>query len=449
MTVKIYLDYDPLYRLYLDWRFIQHSLLFLLEEKMKTHTIDAHILKHFQQSQEAISEWLLQYESIYSPIYSSLDIRDTGFKMAVVDTNLFPAGFNNLSETAIKEAASLFRSAILKRVPHAKDILIIIEKHTRNKWYLENARILQKIIHSANFNTHVAAFFDEDDIAQNQIDEKMMFTTSSGSFIKVECADDILKKIQDRTISIDMVFLNNDLSSGIPESLTTLNLPIFPPMCAGWHSRCKSRHFAFANALINEFAKIIGLDPWYFLCLYEKTEDVQINKIEDRQKLYEAAAQLFAQIKAKYKEHHIDEKPYILIKADSGTYGLGVVTIEEAEDILRLNNRAINDLKRNKGGIKTNRFLLQEGIGTIYKIGDCPSELTIYQIDNRPFGGFFRYHRGKGARDNLNSPGGMEFKEIGSNAGIDKLNLYHILARIAGIAAGMEIKELKGQRHLS
>ncbi|MEC8106203.1 MAG: glutamate--cysteine ligase, partial [Candidatus Thermoplasmatota archaeon] len=32
------------------------------------------------------------------PIYGSVDIRDAGWKIAVVDANQFPAGFNNTSE---------------------------------------------------------------------------------------------------------------------------------------------------------------------------------------------------------------------------------------------------------------------------------------------------------------------------------------------------------------
>ena len=33
------------------------------------------------------------------PIYGSVDIRDAGWKIAVVDANQFPAGFNNTSES--------------------------------------------------------------------------------------------------------------------------------------------------------------------------------------------------------------------------------------------------------------------------------------------------------------------------------------------------------------
>ena len=47
--------------------------------------------------QETIYQWLQEQERAWTPFYTSVDIRDAGFKIAVVDTNLFPAGFNPAS----------------------------------------------------------------------------------------------------------------------------------------------------------------------------------------------------------------------------------------------------------------------------------------------------------------------------------------------------------------
>src|SRR6267142_2779623 len=97
-----------------------------------------------RSKQEEVHAWLQAYERQYlPPIYSSVDIRDAGFKIAAIDTNLFPAGFNNLCEHGIEDSVGLLKQAILKRVPNCRDILIVAEEHTRNTWYLENVRILQ------------------------------------------------------------------------------------------------------------------------------------------------------------------------------------------------------------------------------------------------------------------------------------------------------------------
>src|SRR3989338_8951244 len=114
-----------------------------------------------------IHEWLASHEASKElPLYSSVDIRDAGFKIAVIDTNLFPAGFNNLCDHGIEDSIKFLRRAILQRVPKCRDILIVAEEHTRNTWYLENIRILQQIIEQARlldgqagFNVKIATFF--------------------------------------------------------------------------------------------------------------------------------------------------------------------------------------------------------------------------------------------------------------------------------------------------
>ena len=85
-----------------------------------------------QRQQLKVHEWLKGYEKNYTPIYSSVDIRDAGFKIAVVDTNLFPAGFNNLCEHGFEDASNRFKNAINKRVPGAQKILIafLAEKYS-------------------------------------------------------------------------------------------------------------------------------------------------------------------------------------------------------------------------------------------------------------------------------------------------------------------------------
>ena len=47
---------------------------------------------------EPIKQWLhAQWKLTPPPVYGSVDLRNSGFKLAPVDMNLFPAGFNNLN----------------------------------------------------------------------------------------------------------------------------------------------------------------------------------------------------------------------------------------------------------------------------------------------------------------------------------------------------------------
>jgi len=376
-----------------------------------------------QPQQGQIHQWLLSHEKLYTPFYTSVDIRDAGFKIAVIDTNLFPSGFNNLCEHGLADAEGLIKKAIRTRVPNAANILIVAEEHTRNTWYLENVRILQEIITKAGFGAKIAT----------------------------------LKEIKRGEADFDLIIMNNDLSAGIPEELRAVKIPIFPSIHAGWHARLKSEHFRHANALMKEFATIVGLDPWQFSCLYEVVNHVDINNEPDRQRLYAAAVKLFEEIQNKYREHHVEGKPFIFIKPDSGTYGLGVVPIEDPQQILELNRKKRNDLEHGKDAQTVTHFLLQEGVPTIHRIEEHPCEVCVYQIDNNFVGGFYRYHETKGSRENLNSPGGMAFQKMcphldkyGKDCGIEHnlniFDIYRILGRIAGAAAGQEIMDLDRQK---
>jgi glutamate--cysteine ligase len=405
-----------------------------------------------KSKQTQVHEWLKAYERNYfSPIYSSVDIRDAGFKIAAIDTNLFPAGFNNLCEHGIEDSIKYIRYAIARRVPNCKKILIVAEEHTRNTWYLEHIRVLEKIIRDAGFEVKIATFLSVQP-AFCESASAVDLETATGQTVKIYCFKRILSKLKTGEDKYDLIFLNNDLTTGIPDDLKAAGIPIIPPPEAGWHSRSKSRHFMHTTQLVHEFAQIVNLDPWLFSCLYATVDNVNINEEADRKKLAEAAEKLFDQIQAKYKEHRINQKPFIFVKSDSGTYGMGVMPIETPKDILDLNRKDKNKLYKGKSAQVISRFLLQEGIETVQSIENQVSELSVYQVDNNLVGGFYRTHSTKGSRENLNSQG-MGFQKMcphlekygdcGIHQDMNIFDIYRILARIAGVAARMEIRELE------
>ena len=118
------------------------------------------LLEQLNQKRSEVYEWLESQETSHElPLYTSVDLRDAGYKVATIDTNLFPAGFNNLCEHGISDSVVEIREAIKSRVADCKNVLIIAEEHTRNTWYLENVRILQSIIEQAGFEASIATFF--------------------------------------------------------------------------------------------------------------------------------------------------------------------------------------------------------------------------------------------------------------------------------------------------
>ncbi len=410
-------------------------------------------IEKIKSKQEEIYRWLKENEiSKELPLYSSVDVRDAGFKAAVVDTNLFPAGFNNLCEHGIEDAIKYIRQAVLERVPGCENILIVAEEYTRNTWYLENIRVLQDIIEKAGFHVLTATFLTiQPGFCQEGI-RYVELTTATGASIKIHCFKLILKEIKDGLKSFELIILNNDLTTGIPDVLKDSNIPIYPSIQAGWHSRHKSQHFKHTADLVLEFAKILQVDSWLFSCLDTVVDQIDINRDKDRQLMMDSAADLFKRIQAKYDEHHIKEKPYIVLKSDSGTYGMSVVMIEDPKEIADLNRRSRNRLNKGKSSQLNTRFLLQEGVPTIYNFDNQVSEVVIYQIANNLVGGFYRMNADKSSRENLNSQG-MTFKKMcphlskygdcSAHHDLTTFDVYRILSRIAGIAAQREVIQLE------
>ena len=77
------------------------------------------------ESLPAIERWFrLEWMEHTPPFYTSVDLRNAGFKLAPVDTNLFPGGFNNLTTEMLPLAVQAAMAAIEKICPEAKNLLL-------------------------------------------------------------------------------------------------------------------------------------------------------------------------------------------------------------------------------------------------------------------------------------------------------------------------------------
>ena len=77
-------------------------------------------------SMPAIERWFrLEWMEHTPPFYTSVDLRNAGFKLAPVDTNLYPGGFNNLTPEMLPLAVQAAMAAIEKICPEAKNLLLI------------------------------------------------------------------------------------------------------------------------------------------------------------------------------------------------------------------------------------------------------------------------------------------------------------------------------------
>ena len=95
------------------------------------------------------------------PFYSSVDLRNSGFKLAPVDTNLFPGGFNNLNPDFLPLCVHAAMSAIQKLCPDAQKFVLVPENHTRNLFYLQNVATLKRILEGAGLAVRIGSLIPD------------------------------------------------------------------------------------------------------------------------------------------------------------------------------------------------------------------------------------------------------------------------------------------------
>ena len=353
-------------------------------------------LKDFEQvllqNQTRIEAWFRQkWKQHRPPFYGSVDIRNAGYKMASIDMNLFPGGFNNLNPNFIPLASIATQDAVDRACDNARSVLLVPENHTRNTFYLQNVYALAGILRNAGFEVRIGSLNPE-------ITEAVELETALGNRLTIEP----LLRTRGRVHLADgfspcFVLLNNDLSAGVPEILH-----------GGSTTRRKTEHFAAYNRIAAEFAELLGIDEWQINPYFEKIGGLNFQEREGEDALAAAVERVLAKIQAKYDEKGITDQPFVIVKADAGTYGMGVMSVKSADEVRGLNRKNRNKMAKVKEGLEVSEVIVQEGIYTYETLNGAVCEPVVYMMDRFVIGGFFRVHEGRGADENLNA-GGMVF----------------------------------------
>ncbi|HHH36812.1 MAG TPA: glutamate--cysteine ligase [Gammaproteobacteria bacterium] len=410
------------------------------------------IERHFLARQADIEAWLRsQWQQTPAPFYASVDLRNAGFKLAPVDTNLFPAGFNNLNPDLLPLCIQAMQSAIERICPTARQLMLIPENHTRNRFYLESLATLQDIIRKAGYRVRIGTLLEG-------LDTPLAIELPAGGEILLEP----VRREGDRLVldGFDpcMILLNNDLASGRPEILEGLAQPVIPPLALGWSNRLKSDHFHQYRRVAEEFATLVDLDPWLVTPLFQQCGEINFMKRDGEECLASNVASLLEAIQRKYDEYGLDCRPFVVIKADAGTYGMGVMTVHSPEEVHALNRKQRTRMATSKGGLATSQVILQEGVYTFETWGSTQAvtEPVVYMIDHYVVGGFYRVHTRRGANENLNAPG-MHFeplafarpcttpeRNLAPDASPNRFYAYGVIARLALLAAARELATAGG-----
>mgnify|MGYP000467517510 CR=1 FL=1 len=395
--------------------------------------------------QNSIEHWFrLKWHDHRAPFYGSVDLRNSGFKLTPVDMNLFPGGFNNINPSFIPLAVHAVQYLLDKYNYQARKFLLIPENHTRNQAYLHNVYTLLQIFRQAGVEIQIGSLSPE-------ITEITEVTLSDGKklvYHPIKREGNVIKTLSG--FNPCCIILNNDLSSGRPAILEDLKQHLFIPLNAGWYMRKKTNFFTEYDKVCDEFGKLIGIDPWQINAFFDICSGLDFANRIGIEELATKVDTMLAKIRIKYKEHNIKEDPYVIVKANNGTYGMGIMVVRSSEDILSINRKSRNKMAVIKDGQNVSEVIIQEGVHTFEELEGNVAEPVVYMMDNSVIGGFYRVHPEKGKDENLNAVG-ANFKpltfatpcisEFGAEPDCppNRFYTYGVIARLALLASSMEL----------
>jgi glutamate--cysteine ligase len=226
----------------------------------------------------------------------------------------------------------------------------------------------------------------------------------------------------------------------------------------GWHSRKKSDHFKYYNQLAGEFAALVGIDPWSIQIDTDEVEPVNFNENVGIEEVATKVEQALERIKKSYEAHQIQRKPFVFIKNNAGTYGMGIMVAHSGDEVRQMNRRTKNKMSVGKNRRPIQSVAIQEGVPTTTLVDRLIAEPVIYLFGSELIGGFLRTHSEKGDEENLNAPG-MVFRKLCMsdlrNLSVEAIEgepaseqpqdlpvlelIYGSVAKLSALATGMEL----------
>ncbi len=396
--------------------------------------------KKIVENRSKVEDWFSEHRKGLSfPFYSSFDIRDSSFKVAPVDANIFPAGFNNICNTDQESSVDLAKNYLDDHYPkNSKKILLLTEEHTNNPYYWDNVATLHEIITKGGRDVRLAI--------PRALDQPLDLTSASGKTMRVYSARRDGGGINIEGWTPDLIISNNDFSEAYQDWVQGLETPINPPHDLGWHKRRKDHFFKAYNCLAGEFAEMLQIDPWHLQVETRLFSNFDVNDEANRESLAKEIDVMLEKQRVIQAKHDVKTPPFFFVKNNAGTYGLGVVQVHSGDDVRQWNYKSRKKMKAAKGGRDVEEVIIQEGVPTsVVGTSGVTAEPAIYMIGCRLAGGFLRTHKEKGPEESLNSPGAIYQKMCVSDLevsieGCPTENVYGWIARLSFLAIAQEAK---------
>ena len=398
--------------------------------------------RRFLANDTRIEQWLrAHWQEHTPPFYCSVDLRNAGFKLAPVDTNLFPGGWNNLTNEMLPLAVQAAMAAIEKICPEAKNLLLIPGPCTGAPEHAQNLQRLIRVFNQAGLNVRLGA------LPQHGATPGPLALPEGGSLM-LEPLVRTRGRLGLKDFDPCTILLNNDLSGGVPPELAGLHEQyLLPPLHASWGVRRRTIHFRSYEEVAKKFAKLLGMDPWLIHPLVAGTGPVDLAQMGVLEAVQSQIDAVLVKVRRKYKEYGINEKPYVVVRSDASA-GLGeLLVVRDPKDLEQAGERLRDGLAgQGRGGLP--ELLIQEGVPSHERVNQAVAEPVVTMIDRYVIGGFYRLQpepgrEGSGGIVPLAFAEAQQLPRPGEKPGASAPNrfyMYGVLARLAMLAASYELE---------
>jgi glutamate--cysteine ligase len=187
--------------------------------------------------------------------------------------------------------------------------------------------------------------------------------------------------------------------------------------------------------------------------MYDKCGSIDLATDEGMEALRSGVDALLSKIKKRYKEYGIKEKPFVVVKADDNSSGMGILTVRDTKELTTWQAQMRAKTEGMKPAAHVHDIILQEGVLTHERMNDAVAEPVVYMMDRYVVGGFYRVHAERGQDEALSAPGSsyvpLAFAESthlpqpGVRPGASAPNrfyMYGVIGRLAMLAASYELE---------
>ena len=102
--------------------------------------------------------------------------------------------------------------------------------------------------------------------------------------------------------------------------------------------------FTAYDCVAKEFSSLIGIDPWLINPYFASCGKINFSEKKGEDCVAKNVDDILSEIIEKYKQYGVKEDPFVIVKADAGTYGMGIMTVKNAEEVRTLNRKQRNKM---------------------------------------------------------------------------------------------------------